>query len=145
MRAFLLVVEMRVLDEQLPHRVAMRDIAAVFADQNRLPLRSIVRLDLLRVAGQLTAVAADVVEPTDLRCTARDPDHAWAQLAAEPRDDVVVDVAVLFADERHGADLADEFIVKFGHGKRLPAGERPPQDCTRYALMKGSSAPSITA
>ena len=136
--AALCVVEVRVLHEQLPHGILRPDIPAVFGHQDGLSLRGIIRLDLLHVAQQLAAGPAQVVQPADLHRAARHPDHAGPQLAAEPCKDVVVDVVVGLADQRHGADLADEFIVK-PHGMPLL------QDCTRYALMNASRSPSMTA
>ena len=136
-RAALFVVEMRVLHEQLPHRILRPDAAAVLLHEDGLALCGVIGLDLLRVAEQLAPLAAQVVEPADLHGAAGHPDHARAQLAPEAGEDVVVDVAVLPADERHGTDLADEFKIK--------PHAAPLYDCTRYALMNASRSPSITA
>ena len=112
MRAALGIVEMRMLHEQLPHRILRPDIPPVFGHQNGLALRRIVGLDLLRVAQQLAALPPQIVQPADLHRAARHPDHARPQLAPETGKDIIIDIVVGTADQRHGADLADELIVK---------------------------------
>ena len=109
--ALLRVVEVLMLHQQLAHAVRLRDEAAVLLHEQHLALRGVVGLDVLRVAGQLAARALHVVQPADLRRARRHPDHARAQLRAQAGKDVVVDVVVLPADQRHGADLADKFKV----------------------------------
>ena len=131
--ALLRIVEVLVLNEHLAHGILLPDEVPVLLHQDGLALRGVVRLGVHAVAGQLMPGAADVVEPPDLRRAGGHPDHARAQLAPQPGKDVVVDVGVLAADERHRADLADEVKVVLHNRNLLALGIRwaAAQTCLR--------------
>ena len=109
------VVKVLVLDEYLSYAVHGVDVAAIALHQDRLSLRRIVALDVGVRALELLARAADIVYAPDLGRAAGHPNVAGAQLAADVREHVVVDVAPLLVDERHRADFADEFDVELCH------------------------------
>ena len=113
MLPLLQVIEVGMLHQQLPHAVLRADELPVVLHEDALALGGVVGLVLLRVAGELAAGTLDVVQAADLRRAGGHPDHAGLQLAPQAGEDVVVDILVLPADQRHGADLAHqvEFII----------------------------------
>ena len=104
--ALLRIVEVRVLHQQLPHTVFRRDELPVILHQDALTLRGVVSLVLRRIPAQLAPGALHVVQPPDLRRAACDPYHPRPELRAQPRKNVIVDILILFADQRHGTNLA---------------------------------------
>ena len=102
---------MLVLHQHLTHGVFRPDEVAVLLHQDALPLRRVIRLGVHAVAGQLVPRALDVIQPPDLRRAARHPDHARLQFAAQAGKNVVINVGVLAANQRHRANLADQFKI----------------------------------
>ena len=54
-----------------------------------------------------------IIKPPDFCRAGRDPNHAGAQFSAQTGKDVIVNVGVLTADQRHGANLANQFEIVF--------------------------------
>ena len=102
------IVEVGMLHQQLAHAVFWGDELPIVLHEDGLALRGVVGFILLRVAGQLLARATDIIQPADLCCAARHPDHAGLQFPAQPGENVIVNVLILLADQGHGADLADQ-------------------------------------
>ena len=116
MLGLFLIVKMAVFHQHLPHRVAGVDKLAVKLHKHGLPLGSVVRLDLLHVALQLAAVALHVVDATDLGGARAHQNIPRPQIMGQAGKDVVVQIVILFADERHRADLYHCVKVKMRHG-----------------------------
>jgi hypothetical protein len=57
--------------------------------------------------------ALDVIQSADFRRAGRDPNHAGAQFSAQTGEDIIVNVGVLTANQRHGANLADQLKIVF--------------------------------
>ena len=112
---------MGMLHQDLADAVFLGNELAVVLHQDGLALGRIVRLVLLRIAAQLAAGALEVIQAADLRRAAGDPDHAGPELRAEAGKNIVIDVLVLFPDQRHGADLAYQIKFVF-HIPVPPAG-----------------------
>ena len=97
----LLVVEVLVLHEDLPHAETAVDELPVSLHEDGLPLRGIVRLVLLVGAVEFPARAFEIVQPADLGGARGHPHEAGAQLARKPGYDVVVHILIFAVDERH--------------------------------------------
>ena len=70
-----------------------------------------------------------IIEPPDFRRAGGDPDHARTQFAAQAGEDIIVDIGILTADERHRPDLTDQLKIVFHtpflslEGKRWAAAQ----------------------
>ena len=109
--ALLRVVEVLMFHQHLTHGIFLPDEVAVLLHQDALSLRRVVRFRIHAVARQLVPRALDVIQTSDFRRAARHPDHAGLQLAAQPRKNVVIDVGVFAANQRHRANLADQIKI----------------------------------
>lgn len=118
-RALFLVVEVLVLDKDLPHAETAVDELSVRLHEYGLPLRGIVRLVLLVRTAEFPARALDVVQPAYLRRTRSHPDVSGAKFARKACYDVVVHVLILSVYESHGAYLSYEFDVEIRHNYLL--------------------------
>ena len=115
MFALLRVVEVRVLHQQLPHAVFLMDKLPVVLHQDALPLCGIIRLYLVVAAAEFAPGTLQVVQPPDFRRAGRDPNHTGLEFRAQPGKDVVVNILVLFANQRHRADFADKVKLVVHH------------------------------
>ena len=95
--------------------VFLMDELPVVLHQDALPLRGIVRLYLVVAAAEFTPGTLQVIQPPDFRRAGRDPNHTGLEFRAQPGKDVVVNILVLFANQRHRADLADKVKLVVHH------------------------------
>ena len=107
------VVEVGMLAQDLAQAVFRPEELPVVLHQDGLALGGIVSLVLFRIAAQLVSRPLDIVQAADFRGAASHPDHTGFQVRPEPGDDVVVDLLILFPDQRHASDLAHQVKLIF--------------------------------
>ena len=106
---------MAMLHQHLPHRVFGIHKIPIKPHQNSLTLGGIVRLNLLQIALKLTARALHIVNPSNFYRARTHQNIAWPQIVRQSGNDIIIQVVILFANERHRANFHYSIECKVRH------------------------------